>query len=82
MTSCTVEDAVRIAQGVDLTASSTVQDVNGHGTAMANIILEHTQECVMVLPVKTADENGRTSALRLYLGIRYAIEHGADVISA
>ncbi len=71
----------RIAQGVDLTASSTVQDVNGHGTAMANIILEHTQECVMVLPIKTADENGRTSALRLYLGIRYAIEHGADVIN-
>ncbi len=71
----------RIMQGVDLTGMDTAADENGHGTAMANIILDHTPDCVKVMPVKTADEEGRTSALKLYLGICYAMENGADIIN-
>lgn len=71
----------RLSEGTDLTGSGGIRDDNGHGTAMANIILEHTPENVKVMPVKVADENGRTSSLKLYMGIRYAIENQADIIN-
>lgn len=71
----------RITKGVDLTGKDSVTDKNGHGTAMANTILNHTPDCVKVMPVKAADETGKTSAFRLYLGICYAMEHGADLIN-
>lgn len=71
----------RVLEGLDLTGTGAVQDENGHGSAMANLILEHTPDSVNVLPVKIADENGYSSALRLYLGIRYAMEQGVHVIN-
>ncbi len=71
----------RIVQGTDITASGTVQDQNGHGTAVANLILNYTPEYVKIMPVKIADEGGRSSALKLYLGICRAIEQGADIIN-
>lgn len=74
------EKTGRIVDPVDLTASGSALDENGHGSAMANLILENTSEGVSVMPVKIADANGKTSSLRLYMGIQYAIEHGADVI--
>lgn len=70
----------RLISGRDAEAAGTIQDENGHGTVMANIILNYTPGCVRVMPVKVADENGRTSSLRLYMGIRYAMENGADMI--
>lgn len=71
----------RIAEGMDLTGEDGVLDENGHGTAMTNLILDHTPDCVKVMPVKAADETGKTSALKLYLGICYAMENGADIIN-
>lgn len=71
----------RIVNGTDVTGKGDIQDENGHGTAMANIILENTHDCIKVMPVKVADADGRTSALKLYLGLRYAIENHADVIN-
>lgn len=71
----------RVTKGVDLTGGDLVMDENGHGTAMANTILNHTPDCVKMMPVKAADETGKTSAFRLYLGICYAMEHGADLIN-
>lgn len=71
----------RLADGCDLTGSGSIQDENGHGTAMANLILEHAPDNVKVMPVKAADENGRSSSLKLYLGIRYAAEHHADIVN-
>ncbi len=71
----------RLVKETDLTGSDAVQDVNGHGTAMANIILEHTPQNVNVMPVKVTDPNGRTSSLKLYMGIRYAVENQADIIN-
>ena len=71
----------RLTEGIDLTNAGSISDDNGHGTEMANLILEHTPESVNVMPVKVADGNGRSSLLRIYLGIRYALEHGADIIN-
>lgn len=71
----------RLTEGTDLTGADTVMDENGHGTAMTNIILTHTPDCVKVMPVKVADEKGHTSVLKLYAGICYAAENGADIIN-
>ncbi len=71
----------RIVSGTDLTGSDGIMDENGHGTAMAGIILEHTKEQVKVMPVKVADASGCTTALHIYMGMMYAIEQGADIIN-
>ena len=71
----------RVTDGVDFSDAQDGLDTNGHGTAMANIILNYTKDDIKVMPVKVADENGNTSSLKLYMGIRYAIEHGADIIN-
>lgn len=71
----------RVETGLDLTGTNTTQDEHGHGTAMTGILLEHTSDCVKIIPVKAADGNGRTSALKIYLGMQYAVEQNADIIN-
>lgn len=71
----------RIAGGADYTGGMDIQDKNGHGTAMANIILNNTSDVVKVIPVKVADENGRTTALKIFMGLKYAMSQNADVIN-
>lgn len=71
----------RIVSAADVTGKGNVNDDMGHGTAMADIILNHTPEAVKVMPIKVTDEAGRTSALKMYLGLMYAIEHEADLIN-
>lgn len=71
----------RMVDGVDLTGVGDIADTNGHGTAMANIILGNTKEKVKVMPVKVADETGNTTSLKIYLGILYALEKGADIVN-
>jgi hypothetical protein len=65
------------------------QDDNGHGTAVAGIIAEaakageHSGKPLWkgkLLPVKALDEQGSGNEERLTLGIRYAVEQGADIV--
>lgn len=56
-----------------------VMDDNGHGTVVSNIILDHSK--ANVLPLKVADNEGRTSGLRMYIGMKQAIASEADVIN-
>lgn len=58
---------------------NSVQDDNGHGTVVSNIILDHSK--ANVLPLKVADNEGRTSGLRMYIGMKQAIASEADVIN-
>lgn len=71
----------RIVKGMDFTGENSTADQNGHGTAMASVILANTPKEIKVMPVKVADETGFTTVLHLYMGIRYAITQGADVIN-
>lgn len=57
-----------------------INDGNGHGTDMVNIILDYTPEQVKVLPVKIADYMGYSTEDAAYQGIRYAMENHADII--
>lgn len=71
----------RIIEGTS-TISETYVDDNGHGTAMAKIIAEDTvDENVMILPIKALDKDGKGTVLSVALAIKYAKEHGADVIN-
>ena len=71
----------RIIEGTSVISDSYVDD-NGHGTAMAKIIAEDTaDENVMLLPIKALDKDGKGTVLSVALAIKYAKEHGADVIN-
>lgn len=71
----------RIIEGTSVISDSYVDD-NGHGTAMAKIIAEDTAgENVYILPIKALDENGKGTVASVALAIKYAKEHGADVIN-
>ena len=71
----------RVIEGTSTIGDSYVDD-NGHGTAMAKIIAEDTAgENVYILPIKALDENGKGTVASVALAIKYAKEHGADVIN-
>lgn len=71
----------RVIEGTSTISDSYVDD-NGHGTAMAKIIAEDTaDENVMLLPIKALDKDGKGTVLSVALAIKYAKEHGADVIN-
>ncbi|MBD8914720.1 MAG: hypothetical protein EGR77_01740 [Pseudobutyrivibrio sp.] len=71
----------RIIEGTSVLSDSYLDD-NGHGTAMAKIIAEDTvDENVMILPIKALDKDGKGTVLSVALAIKYAKEHGADVIN-
>lgn len=72
----------RIIEGTSVLSDSYLDD-NGHGTAMAKIIAEDTADepDVMILPIKALDKNGKGTVLSIALAIKYAKEHGADVIN-
>ncbi|WP_217593062.1 S8 family serine peptidase [Cohnella sp. GbtcB17] len=66
------------------------QDDNGHGTAVAGVIVAAAEAAkganadaawkMKLMPVKALDENGESDEAHLSGGIRYAIEHGADIV--
>ena len=72
----------RIIEGTSVISDSYLDD-NGHGTAMAKIIAEETADepDIMILPIKALNENGKGTVLSIALAIKYAKEHGADVIN-
>lgn len=60
--------------------SENVEDANGHGTRITELILERAAEQVTILPVKVADDTGTASEQAVCRGIYYAIEKGVDII--
>ncbi len=57
-------------------------DGNGHGTHVSGIIADCTQKLnVMLLPVRVLDDNGESTSAMVSAGIRYAVDHGADIIN-
>lgn len=61
--------------------TSSLTDSNGHGTEMAKLILENSNDLVKIVPIKVADSQGKASVLNTYLGIKKAIECGVNVIN-
>ena len=59
----------------------TVSDDLGHGTHCTGTICELTPSNVKILPVKVFDKKGHADDEQIYLGLMYAIEQGADILS-
>ena len=60
---------------------NSIQDDNGHGTEMADIICSNSSNMVKVMPIKVANSDGKTTILSTYIGIQKAIDNNADIIS-
>lgn len=57
-------------------------DKHSHGTHVAGTVVDCTPELnVQIMPVRVLDARGSGSNLNVGNGIRYAAEHGADVIN-
>ena len=56
-----------------------VQDDNGHGTAVSSIIVKNSNAYIM--PFKIANSNGKGTILNVYLAIKEAIENNVDIIN-
>lgn len=70
--------------GVNLSTSgdaNSIKDDNKHGTEIATIIAQNTDENVKLMPIKIANSEGKASILSTYKGIEKAIENEADIIS-
>jgi type VII secretion-associated serine protease mycosin len=78
-----------VIPGADFTKSDVVSngdgrsDVDGHGTAMAGLIVGHGQiqgvaPSARVLPIRVGEEGGRTN---FATGIRWAVDHGANIVN-
>lgn len=61
--------------------SGSYEDLNSHGTHCAGIVCSVTNDNVKILPVKVLGEDGSGSSLCVYLGMIYAAEQNADVVS-
>jgi subtilisin family serine protease len=53
---------------------------HGHGTFCAGLIAAVAPDA-MIMPLRIFDDSGNTDAFSIVRGIRYAVEHGADVIN-
>jgi len=71
-----------------LEKNATPQDDNGHGTNVAGIVAAVSNNSLgvtgiaqaRIMPVKVLDEKGEGDSFLVGQGIRYAVDHGANVI--
>lgn len=56
-----------------------VNDYNGHGTAMSNIILENTNDAY-IISIKALGDDGHGEMSNVYAAIQYAMDMNVDVI--
>jgi serine protease len=83
--------ATQFVPGYDFIDNDPVPyDANGHGTHVASIIAERTNNGyglaglaygVHLMPVRVLDRSGEGDAATIARGVRYAVQHGAQVIN-
>lgn len=79
-------------KGADGAPDDAWDDLNGHGTHVAGLVAATSNNkqgiagvaaCanVKIMPVRVMNEKGRGSSLEIDRGIRWAVEHGADIVN-
>ena len=76
-----LKDRIVSASASCVDAEPTVEDQNGHGSHVAGIIADNTPENVKILAAKGLNGNGQGTDADLAAAIRYAADHGAEVIN-
>jgi serine protease len=81
----------RVMRGYDFVADDAFpNDANGHGTFVASTIAGAANNHygmvgiayqAQIMPVRVLDEFGEGNSVRIAQGIRYAVDHGAQVIN-
>ncbi len=81
-----------VGKGADGTADDAWDDRNGHGTHVAGLVAATSNNklgiagvaaCanVKIMPIRVMDEKGRGASMEIDRGIRWAVEHGADIVN-
>lgn len=60
---------------------NSIYDDNGHGSRMAEIITQNTNNNIKIVPIKIANNEGKATILNTYLAIQNAINNNVDVIN-
>lgn len=71
----------RVVGGRDFTGSGNWNDGNGHGTHVAGIIADCTNNNVKIMPIKVLDNKGRGKVSNIGAAIKYAVDNGAEIIN-
>jgi len=80
----------RVVPGVDLLDGGAPRDRNGHGTHVAGIIAASAGNGIgvagvapdaRIMPVRVLDERGDGTLDHVVAGVRWAVDHGADVLN-
>ncbi len=76
----------RLVEGQNFIDNGDTNDINGHGTAMARIVLDsvediNNKDTIKIMPIKVSNNDGKGTTLSAYKGIKYAIEKKVDVIN-
>ena len=73
----------RLVPGYDFVkGDTTARDGNGHGTHVAGTIIDCTPGLnIKIMPIRVLDDNGSGYDSAIAQGIRYAADHGAQVIN-
>lgn len=72
-----------IDTGMNLSSSGNpndIQDDNGHGTYLAELILKETTDNIKLMPIKAANQNGQATVLGTCVAVQEAVTQGANVI--
>lgn len=73
-------DPLDSANGIDDDADGDIDDGAGHGTMVAGIV-HLVAPGAKILPIRVLNDEGRGNTFDVAKGIRYAAEHGAEVIN-
>ena len=73
-------DPIDSGNGIDDDRDGCVDNALGHGTFVADMILKVAPDAT-IIPIRVADDEGRTMEQWVYDGVAHAIESGAHVIN-
>ena len=74
----------RLLNGYDFVDNDRIpQDGNSHGTHVAGTVVDCTPNLtnIKIMPVRVLNNRGSGTQIDVTLGIRYAVDHGANVIN-
>lgn len=69
-----------IGDGLDNNTNSQVDEMVGHGTLAAGLVVRLAPEA-RLMPLRVLDSDGGTTAFRVINAIYHALDHGADIIN-